>query len=309
MKYPVLLCLALITMSITAQKIAPIALADQSKGDPRILVMDYAQKDWSKENDKALLWSWKPADSGIDNAVGWTLPNDARLRRMPVWGDREFMVTCSGYGLLAVVSYPEKIRKWSINVGKQPNLHGIELLPNGNVAVAASTGGWVRIYTASQGISSGHYTEFLLEDAHNVLWDPSRNVLWALGQDQLVQLRVEGTAAEPQLTLAKRVKLPETSGHDLEAKLGDPNTLWITTGHSTWSFDKQTEQATRLKNDAGVKSINNQPGTGQLIETKPHATCTQNTWCTDVIEFAAPEDTRRRQMAVYRARLFYPDYL
>ena len=299
--------LAVLLLAVTgfAQKLDPIALADQSKDDPRILVMDYNQKDWSRANNKSVLWSWKPSDSGINDATSWTLPNDARLRNI---NGKRYMVTASGYGLIAVVGYPDKRKKWSINVGKASNVHGIELLPDGNVAMAASTGGWVRIYTASQAQDSAKYVQFDLKDAHNVLWDPSREVLWSLGMDKLVQLKIGGTSAAPTLTPAKTITMPDTSGHDLEAKLGDPNTLWITTGSATWSFDKRTEKFTLLQKVSGYKSINNQVSTGQRVQTRPHTSCTQNSWCTDIIEFFGPDDTRTREMAVYRARLWREDY-
>jgi hypothetical protein len=48
---------------------------------------------------------------------------------------------------------------------------------------------------------------------------------------------------------------------------------------------------------------------GQVIETRPHASCTQDTWCTDTIEFYSPVDVRTRpHSAIYRARIWNPDY-
>lgn len=284
---PFVLCMLLAGILLLVQCSAYaedyIALADQASGHPKILVMDYAQKDWSINNPSAVVWSWQPTDSGI-GADGWGLPNDARLRKSDVWGG-QWAAIVDGHGRLAIVSYPGKAKKWSINVGPKPNVHGIELLPDGNVAVAASSGGWVRVYTASQGESSSTYANYDLPDAHNVLWDPTRKVLWALGKDKLIQLHVGGTSAVPILTLAATKILSHGGGHDLEPKYGDLNTLWITTGDSTWTYDKMTNQETLYQNVVGYKSINNQSSTGQVIETRSHSSCTQNAWCTDVIEF------------------------
>lgn len=283
----------------------PIALAEQASA--KILVMDYAQKSWDSSNAAAVVWSWQPSDSGI-SMEGWKLPNDARLRNNEVWGG-QWAAIVAGYGRLSVVSYPGKAKKWSINAGSKANVHGIELLPDGNVAVAASTGGWVRIYTASQGEASEAYAQFDLPDAHNVLWDPARKVLWALGKDKLVQLRVGGTSAAPTLTVIATTTLPVGGGHDLEPKYGDPNTLWLTMGGSTWTYDKTKDRATMYQNVVGYKSINNQSTTGQVIETRPHTSCTQSSWCTDVIEFSSPSDMRTRAgAAIYRARIWNPNY-
>jgi hypothetical protein len=297
-----------LTMGITLPALAAdyIAVADQTVGNPRILVMDYSQKDWSVTNPAAVVWSWKPSDSGMGPG-GWDLPNDARLRNNSMCGG-QCMITASGYGLIAVISYPSKEKKWSVNIGKQSNVHGIELLPDGNVAVAASTGGWVRVYAASQGPGSSTFTQYNLPDAHNVLWDPARKVLWALGKNQLVQLNVGGTAASPTLTLLSSTTLPDGSGHDLSPKYGDPNTLLLTTGSKTWTYNKTTQQALIFQDVPGYKSINNQAD-GQIIETRPHPSCSQNTWCTDVVEFYSPTDSRTRRSAViYRARIWNPDY-
>ncbi|WP_213807788.1 DUF6528 family protein [Granulicella sp. dw_53] len=284
-----------------------IAIADQASGDPRIRVMDYTQTNWGSDNRSAVIWSWEPSDSGI-GLDGWGLPNDARLRNNRVWGG-QCVAILDGHGRLAVVSYPAKVKKWSINVGPKDNVHGIELLPDGNVAVAASTGGWVRLYAASQGESSSTYVTYNLPDAHNVLWDPRRQVLWALGQNKLVQLRVRGTSAAPTLTLVATTILPKGGGHDLEPKYGDTNILWITTASSTWTYNKTTDTATLYQNIRGIKSINNQSSTGQVIETSPHTSCKQNSWCTDIIDFFSPPDIRTRPgAAIYRARVWNPDY-
>lgn len=291
----------------TAQQPQYIALTDQKAGNPRILLMNYAQTDWSESNHAAVVWSWRPADSGIPRD-GWGLPTEAKLRNNALWGG-QWMAVSDSYGLMAVISYPGKIKRWSLSAGRSANVHGIELLPDGNIAAAASTGGWVRIYASSQGLSSSAYAQYNLPDAHSVLWDPHRQVLWALGRNRLVQLRIGGTDASPSLTAVATTILPADSGHDVEPKYGDPTRLWITAGGSTWIYDKVSDTATLLQRVSGYKSINNQLTTGQLIETRPRSSCTQDAWCTDTIEFYSPDDLRTRlHAAIYRARIWNPDY-
>lgn len=293
--------------SIAAQRPQYIALTDQKAGDPQILLMNYAQTDWSESNHAAVVWSWRPAESGI-SSDGWGLPTEAKLRNNSVWGG-QWMAVCDSYGFMAVVSYPGKVKKWSATAGRTANVHGIELLPNGNIAAAASTGGWVRIYTSSTSPSSSTYTQYNLPDAHSVLWDPQRQVLWALGRNKLVQLKIGGTDAAPSLSAVATTTLPADSGHDVEPKYGDPTRLWITTGSSTWIYDKTTDKATLFQHVSGYKSINNLLASGQVIETRPRPSCTQDAWCTDTIEFYSPEDVRTRpHAAIYRARIWNGDY-
>lgn len=118
------------------------------------------------------------------------------------------------------MSYSGKVKRWSLNVGRSSNVHGIELLLNENIAAAASTGGCVRVYTASQGPSSSNYAQYDSPDAHNILWDPQRQVLWAIGKEKLVQLHIEGTSAAPTLVEVATTTLLARSGHDIE-----PNTV------------------------------------------------------------------------------------
>lgn len=296
-----------LAMPSSGQTSKYIALTDQKAGDPRILVMDYGQNDWSPDNPKAVTWSWRPADSGIDSA-GWRLPTEAKLRNNALWGG-QWVAVCDSAGFMAVVSYPGKEVKWSLNAGVSSNVHGIELLPNGNVAAAASTGGWVRIYSASQGRSSANYVQYNLPDAHNVLWDPQMQVLWALGGNKLVQLHIGGTASEPTLTAVETKTLSAGSGHDVAPKYGDPAKLMITSGDSTWFYDKVTKEETLHQHISGYKSVNNQLSTGQIVETRPHTSCKEDSWCTDVIEFFSPDDTRIRPgSAIYRARIWNADY-
>ncbi|WP_235096979.1 DUF6528 family protein [Amycolatopsis decaplanina] len=99
-------------------------------------------------------WAWAPsAANGLadlaDLAAAWSNPSDAKLAER---GGEKYLLTSASGGFAAVVPYPAGDRAyWAANVGGRANPHSIELLPDGNVAVAASTGGWVRIYTASQG--------------------------------------------------------------------------------------------------------------------------------------------------------------
>jgi hypothetical protein len=286
----------------------PVALTDQTKADPKILVMDPAQQDWSAANPKAVVWSWRPAESRID-PTGFGLPTEIKLRTVPVWGKGQWMAVSDSYGFMGLVSYPGKEKKWFVNAGRLSNVHGIEILPNGNVAAAASSGGWVRVYAASQGVTSSTYAQFDMPDAHNVLWDPQRQVLWAVGGKQLVQLKVEGTDAAPTLRLVATTPLPTNGGHDLSPFYGDIDTLYVTTVKQVYLFHKSSNTFTLMQDTPNIKSINRQPATGQVIETSPHASCSEDSWCTNIFDLLSPAGIRSRpNAAVYRARLFRADY-
>lgn len=283
-----------------------VAVTDQASG--RILVLDPAVADWS--DPAALRWSWSPKDvNGI--TLGWGLPSGVKLRRSEVWGG-EWMLVVDSRGLAAIVPYPAgDSYKWFRVI--DGNLHSAELLPDGNIALAASTGGWVRIYTSSQGPASDYYVEYPLPGAHGVLWDPTLELLWAVGDHELVGLRVLGTPDRPLLEPVVRSPLPTPWGHDLSPVYGDPDRLWVSTNTRVYQYIKSTGTWTtefaggRRTNLPYVKGVGNQPS-GRVVLTQQKEG-TLYTWTTDTVTLLNPSDTRTIPgAAIYKARVWSPEY-
>ncbi len=283
-------------------------------GANRIHLFEPRVGNWS--DAAALLWTWYPnAANGYPEPVaGWGSPNEVRLRNNPALGGNFLLVTDST-GLLAVVPYPAGgPRKWSSNVGAVPIPQAMEMLPDGNVAVVARVGNWVRLYASSQGPNATDFFEYPLVGAHGVLWDPARQWLWALGSADLIALTVGGTPAAPTLTLARRVALPTATGLDLQAVYGNVDALWVSTGTGVYQYRKSTNTFAASFTDAaainlpGVRSIGSHPVTGQVLLTRPKAgnPCTT---CTDTAEFFVRAATRTRTGAqFYKARFWVPEY-
>jgi hypothetical protein len=285
-----------------------VALTDQQYENlpaARIRVMDPAVADWNTA--AAQKWSWSPTSgngfSGLTS--GWGLPSDVKLRM-----DRAgayVAVVSDSRGLAGVVTYPGGQRVWGVNVGSANNPHSVELLPDGNVAVAASAGGFVRVYTASQGSSSAKYVGYSLPDAHGVQWDPTRQLLWVLGGNRLVALKLKGTAAAPQLEESKVVTLPTGGGHDLTPVLENHDLLWLTTGSKVYQVSKVTGEIVSTENLGGIKSASSMPN-AQQVRTKAKSGC-RTTWCTDTVSFAVPAATRTLAAAqIYKARVWSSRY-
>jgi hypothetical protein len=236
------------------------------------------------------------------------------------------------YGLCAIIPYPALTgKKWAINLGAGINPHAIELLPDGNVAIAASDGNFVRVYTSSQGDRSVNYASFRLLAAHAVLWDPAFTVLWVTGQDTtsthiLTALKISGTAAAPILTEETifRSVLPSPWGHDVQPYAGDVNKLWVSTNTGVYIYDKISktfrEAPHPLAALSAVKSISNL-ASGMVALTRPDANKTPlpvepaqlNTWSTSYIDFYSADGVYRssghRKGAVwYKGRYLDPDY-
>jgi len=285
-----------------------VAVTDQdydNHANARIRLFDPAVADWTSA--AAQKWSWHPTAgngfSGLTGAFG--LPTDVKLRKDA--GGNYVTVLSDSLGLAALIAYPAGTRIWAADVGSVNNPHSVELLPDGNVVVAASTGGFIRVYAASQGSASTRYAEFGLTGAHGVLWDPAGSVLWALGDTILVELKVDGTAAAPALTAVDSWTLPTVHGHDLSPKLGDPDRLWVTTGSAWYEYSKTTQNAVAAYDIAGVKSMSSMPN-GRWVQTLPKPGC-RTSWCTDEVDLTAPTAAYTVPGAqFYKARVWSSQY-
>lgn len=286
---------------------APIVAADQATRS--VYVLDSARTRWDAqdEGDPGVLWSWS-ADgrselSDLDPGTTWTNPSEVKFRSLN--GRRYLLATASG-GLAAVVGYPDREVYWAADTGTG-NAHSIDLLPDGNVAVAASTGGYVRVYAASAGSRATSHAQTPLPGAHGVHWDPRTRLLWALGSRQLVALRVDGSAAEPELTVVRRVALPTRGGHDLAPVLGRPGHLWVTTASAVYQYatDEQAFVGYPLQSRISgpdVKSIGDDPATGRILLSRPEPghSCS---WCTTTLVLYRPDGTRTMlRGGMYKAR-------
>lgn len=288
----------------------PIATTEQTSR--RIMVFDSAINDWDKP--EALRWSWQPTVSlgySLAEVSLWRGPSDVKLRYSDVLGG-QYLVATAG-DLATIAAYPSGVRYWATFLGSGVNPHAVELLPDGNIAVAASDGGWVRVYTSSQGADSRQYAEYPLPGAHGVLWDPQLGILWAVGDYLLVAIEVTGTAAQPVLEKLYDKPLPTNWGHDLSPVYGNTDRLWVSTGSRVYQYVKSTNQwlqsypgADLLVQDS-VKSIGNQPS-GRLVMTRPRPG-TLYPWTTDAVQLTLPGEERRRSSAsFYKARVWSPDY-
>ncbi|WP_229844733.1 DUF6528 family protein [Streptomyces cinnamoneus] len=290
---------------------SPIVAADQATR--AVYVLDAAQAQWDAEgDDPGVLWSWSAdgreglADLRTD--ASWTNPSEVKSRELG--GRRYLLVTASG-GLAAVVGYPDRSVYWAADTGPG-NAHSIELLPDGNVAVAASTGGYVRLYTASTGPRATGHVQVPLTGAHGVHWDPRTQLLWALGNRQLIAMEVGGEPEDPELTVVRQVTLPSRGGHDLAPVLGSRGRLWVATASAVYQYATSEREFVSYPLQArisgpGVKSVGDDPRTGQVLVARPEPgnPCT---WCTATLYLYRPDGTRTLlRGGVYKARWWSTD--
>ncbi|WP_179199667.1 DUF6528 family protein [Streptomyces sp. NRRL B-24572] len=168
--------------------------------------------------------------------------------------DEQVLVVGDGQsGLVAVVPYPALSgARFAINVGTQAvtNLHGVELMPDGNVAVALTRTHQVKVYTKAQGAIGNAPSAYAtpadtktLEEAHSLLYDKDTDSLWAIGKNELVRYPYTlgtGKLGEPE-TFAIPLNANGYSspyGHDIQPVYGNPDRLWVSANAGIVQFSK-----------------------------------------------------------------------
>ncbi|MFF1527665.1 DUF6528 family protein [Streptomyces sp. NPDC058284] len=299
----------------------PVLLTEQAS--KRILVLDPRRRVWDPAVDpSAVRWQFSPlGDPRYDDLLpreSWRYPCEAKVR---LHRKRTYVLTTASFGFAAVVEYPTGRRYWGTAIGPGDDLfnpHTAELLPDGNVAVACSAGARVRLYAASQGPRAERYAEAELKGAHGLHWDGVREVLWALGDDELVSYAVGGTAALPTLARRSAVGLPvgtpgkPPGGHDLFPVAGRPGRLWVTTSAAVFQYE--TASGAFVGDFAGhgaisrkaVKTVGNDPRTGQVLTTVPESGLGE-TWWTTTVSVHLPESVYEYvDGGIYKARWWLP---
>ena len=237
----------------------------------------------------------------------------------------------------AIYEYPSKKELWSTtNPGN--NTHSVEILPSGNIVLANSTGGNLRMFYSSVLLdddsieSPQSYVDYPLVGAHGVLWDPEYEVLWALGDYELCAYMLKGEGENQTLVKVNGmgIELPKgmTGGHDLSPDYSDTRYLYFTVNSCVLRFDKDENELIvefddyELLNGTGVKGFSNNPNGVFFIagiaggKGTDWADWWKASWCTDTIYYCFRDadgvmqkiPVVSKESAFYKVRAFYGSY-
>ncbi|MBC9914288.1 DUF6528 family protein [Chitinophaga varians] len=305
-----------------------VAITNQAT--KKIEVYDPADASWTTAK-----WSWMPTTTLSYNATSeiplWDSPTDIKVRNSTVFANTAQVITATSGRLATIARYTgtgtRGQKLWVMGFNDTTALHAMEILPDGNCVVASAgkewPQGWIRIYSSSQPVPNhGANTQYYFPSAHAVLWDKTRQVLWALGNELRKYgyntPKSGGTITNPKLELLKSYTGFTTPwGHDLSADVNNPDQLLFSTNGGTYIFHISTETFSDVPGAAQqtfVKGISSQPGQNTLVETRPSSGCTLNAWCTSVVNFYNATNgnaTGSRTVsgaAIYKAKTFDPNY-
>ena len=228
-----------------------------------VLVMD-VDGDWSKP--ESILWKWNP--EGDPN-----IPAD-RLKRFNhidetkvVNGGKQILVTSSTGGMALV----DVATKQSVFTGYPGgSTHSADLLPDGTIITASSTGNFLMVFTRKDGDKTAHKTfKLTFADAHGVVWDKLLGLVWAVGKEAVICCRYNFDYENPQLTIVESFPLKPNPywGHDLI--LLEKEHKLLMTGRNMLEFDTMTGQYKLFLKRKSVKSISIHPETGEQLVQIP----------------------------------------
>ncbi|WP_123864537.1 DUF6528 family protein [Chitinophaga barathri] len=269
-----------------------IIICDQKNA--RIIMVDVA-------NGNAITWEWKANAAYAmirSGAQGWfSNLSEAKL----VYNNNYILATASGGGV-ALINISSKKAIWYDYAGG--NTHSAELLPNGNIVTASTTGGYLKIFVTDTYINdeSAQTGPIAFPDVHNVVWDHARQQLYAAGKNIIRVYSYNNSCRSPALTLKKTWTMPQGNAHDLFPVHGSTTDLWLTNSGHIYKFNVVTGAFALQKTQSAVKSVTSGPSGYATILARATGVGGE-TWRTDqVIDIAGAVVYKNTSLGLYKAR-------
>jgi hypothetical protein len=252
----------------------------------------------------SVMWEWKASDSRqiAENHRSWFNTTD---EVKPVYGRRYFILSASGGGI-AIVRIGDK--KTMFYARPEGNPHSVEILPDGNLVAASSTGNTLKLYRVDTVAcyTAAPIQSLYLGDGHNVVWDKANNRLWATSYDTGSNTGTMNAYSydqiEKRLSLAASYPLPADvrTPHDMFPVYGSDKLLWLSTAQSVQTFDVTTQQFTMEHNLTNIKSVSSGPAAFPVIALKP----VTEWWTQKVTATSGSILFEKQNYKIYKARWF-----
>ncbi|GAA0544493.1 DUF6528 family protein [Chitinophaga japonensis] len=244
-----------------------------------------------------VFWEWRPEQSNVQpQHLAWfTNTSDAK----PVYCGQYLLVTASGGGV-ALVRIADKKTVFYAYAGG--NTHSAELLPDGNIVSASSTGNFMMLFrvdttSAPEAVYSRKYP---LPFGHNVVWDQQRQVLWSAADHQLLSFTYNFNCSQPELVQQDAVNLPGKDAHDLFPVYGQ-QALWLTNTNNVYIYYPDTQKMEQYGSiQANIKSVSSGGDDLPVIIIRP-----KTSWWTDeVIDEKGNTVFYQPGLKIYKARWY-----
>ena len=221
-----------------------------------------------------IIWDWTASGSNIKPEDAKWFSNISEVK--PVYGNKYLLITASGGGV-ALIRIQDKRAVFYAYAGG--NTHSAELLPDGNIVAASSTGNYLTVFcTDSIGTGQGYSKRIPIEFGHNVVLDRKTKLLWSAAMSKLKGFRYNGDKVQPDLILEKQIELPGKDAHDLFPVYG-AHALWFTNTTGVYKIDMDSwEIKPATFNQPNIKSVSSGPAGYPIVLVRP-----KQSWWTDTI--------------------------
>jgi len=244
-----------------------------------------------------IIWEWRPEQSNIQpQHLAWfTNTSDAK----PVYNGQYLLVTASGGGV-ALVRIADKKAVFYAYAGG--NTHSAELLPDGNIVSASSTGNFMMLFRVDTTLApeAVYSRKYPLPFGHNVVWDNQRQVLWSAADHQLLSFTYNFNCSQPELVQQNAVDLPGKDAHDLFPVYGE-QALWLTNTTNVYIYHLDTKKPEQYGSiQANIKSVSSGGNDLPVIIIRP-----KTSWWTDeVIDTKGNTVFYQKGLKIYKARWY-----
>lgn len=270
-----------------------------------LLITDQSQNRIAIVNVESseIVWQWQAKESNVrPQDTGWfKAPSDAKV----VYGEKYILLTAS-LGGVALVRIADKKTVFYTYVGG--NTHSAELLPDGNIVTASSTGNFLKVmHTDTTHFPSAIYIKKIyLPHAHNVVWDKKRKVLWSAAGNKLYAFKYNFNCTHPDLKVIDSINLPDIHPHDLFPIYGKDR-LWLTTVKGMYIINPSTRDVEAVKGEftANIKSVSSGPSSGKYptIIMLPR----EKWWTDEVMDTYGNIVFKQPGLRMYKVRWLLPD--
>lgn len=218
----------------------------------------------------SFLWQWDPAkDPGIraEDVLAFQNMSECKVRD----GGKMLLVCASGGGV-AGIDIPTCRVRWYAKASRgRAGPHSLDLLPDGRVAVANSTGcDALEIIDFADApldpSAQRHVRAAEVRGAHGVVWDAVRNSLFVLGYQYLYEFayRTETMSVRELHRWDYVAACGDEFGHDLvpDGKGG----YYVTNHAGVWRFDPGDGTFVAVRGQKNVKSFSRDAAKGDLMQ-------------------------------------------
>ena len=255
-------------------------------------------------SDANVHWSFSPGGGA------WSNLSDVKIRETAAQGWIALMAASGGKAGIVNIGSEKNTElndvAWSATPGGNP--HAIERVPGNGSVIVASSDGKLTLYAPSSVGSLGSLAKVQTVDypgAHGVLWDPTYELLWVVGQNRFSHYAVMGSKRNTRLKYAAHFSLGSGNlGHDLQPDYTNHQKMLITSTKGVYELltDGGSFRTRKISSESRVKSYVKH-SSGEVVSIRGDGTQPRD-WANKTVRFSASPDRTRSGAQFYKARIW-----